>query len=149
MRLPVTGPLLVALACAAPAAAQPSPAAPRIWWGDYRYVWNGGRTAGGSGVVVTYDLHLAADGCRISARGYQTDQTIRCTAVPRAGVLDIVFRSFGDGALRNQYGVAVYRPGERLFSLSNRRGTIWTGWGSYSPWEDDRPPGRHFRKVTR
>lgn len=148
MRFPLLAATLLAVTLSTPVAAQRAAPAPRAWWGSYGYDWDGGRTAGGSGIVVSYRLQLGPNGCRLSATGFQTDEAIRCTATPRAGVLDIAFRSYANGNVRNQYGVARYRPGERLFSLSNRRGTIWTGWGSYSPGDDARPLGRHFRKVA-
>ncbi len=144
MRTPLLAVITAALLAPAVAAQ-----APRAWWGDYLYEWYAGRTAGGTGIVVNYRLHLSGDGYRITAQGWQTDETIRCAARPNGSVIDINFVSYGDGSVRNVHGIQRYKPGERLFSLSNKRGTIWTGWGAYSPWENDKPLGKHFKKVGR
>lgn len=99
-------------------------------------------------MVVEYRLQLGADACRITAQGFQTDEVIRCQAVSRAGnLIDINFVSYGDGGVANLHGVQLYRLGERLFSLSDRRGAVWTGWGAYSPFENRRPLARHFRRT--
>lgn len=144
MRIPILAALTTAL-LAPTAAAQ----APRAWWGEYQYEWSPGRTAGGTGIVVDYRLHLSADGCRITAQGWQTNETIRCAAQPSGGVININFVSYGDGSVRNVHGIQRYKPGERLFSLSNKHGAIWTGWGSYSPWENSEPLGKYFKRIGR
>lgn len=117
---------------------------PAAWHGEYIYEHDAG-----GGRVVEYRVRLGEDGCQISAQGFQTDEVIRCRAVGRAGTpIDIDFASYGDGGVSNVHGVQLYQPGERLFSLSDRRGVIWTGWGAYSPFENGRPLARHFRRVS-
>ena len=124
-------------------------AAPAGWNGTYAYDFEGGRTAGGTGIVVNYRIRIAPGICRIKADGFQTDTDIVCKAVPRNGRIDIEFATFGDGRLVNQYNVAEYRAGERLLSFGhNARGILVTGWGALSPFDKDkRPLGRFFKRV--
>jgi hypothetical protein len=132
---------LLALGLAAPAASVAQ--VPAAWQGNYVY-----EHGAGTGTVVEYRVQLGAGSCQITAQGFQTDEQIRCRAVPRAGnQIDINFVSYGDGGLTNAFGVQPYRPGTRLFSLSNRRGAVVTGWGSYSPFENRQPVGRYFRRA--
>lgn len=116
---------------------------PAAWQGDYVY-----EHGAGTATVVEYRVQLSAGDCRITGQGFQTDETIICQVVERPGnLIDVNFVSYGDGGVVNAFGVQPYQPGTRLFSLSNRNGTIWTGWGAYSPFENRRPVGRHFRRA--
>ncbi len=131
----------LALCLAMPAAAVAQ--APAAWHGEYVY-----EHGAGTGTVIEYRVQLGADVCRITAQGFQTDEVILCRAAARPGnLIDVSFVSYGDGAVTNAYGVQPYQTGERLFSLSSRNGAIWTGWGAYSPFENRRPVGRHFRRA--
>lgn len=115
---------------------------PAAFLGNYVY-----EHGAGTGTVVEYRVQLGADNCRITAQGFQTDETIICRDVERPGnLIDVNFVSYGDGGVVNAFGVQPYQRGERLFSLSNRNGAIRTGWGAYSPFENRRPVGRHFRR---
>jgi hypothetical protein len=92
------------------------------WQGRYRWEAEGGRTAGGTGIVVTYDLAIgpagSRGGCVLAARGFQTDERILCRAETGARALTIAFHSYADGRTVNRFGVAVHRPGEPLFTLT-------------------------------
>lgn len=112
--------------------------APKDWQGRYRYEHVAGRTAGGTGIVVTYDLVLrppdARDSCLLTIRGFQSDETIRCRTRREGQDLAVEFRSYGDGGTVNRYGVAVYRPGQPLFTLT-------TGAKPATRWQGLRPDG--------
>jgi hypothetical protein len=51
-------------------AAKAQPAAP----GHYLYEWNGGQTAGGSAILVRYDLRVGPGSCTLAMQGFQTDE---------------------------------------------------------------------------
>ncbi|RKK04349.1 hypothetical protein EBE87_12510 [Pseudoroseomonas wenyumeiae] len=136
------------LALAAPALAQ-NPAQ-RPWVGHYRYEWEGGRTAGGSGMAVTYNLRIGngpAD-CALDITGFQSDEHILCEVATNGENLWVRFRSYADGKLANKYGTAVYRPGQDLFRL-RRQGTAApvTEWQALNPEERRTPPALRFRKA--
>ncbi len=131
---------LVTMTCTPPAASQ-------SWNGRYVYEHDGGRTAGGDRMLVDYLLVVTDKRCRLTVSGFQTDETILCSAADADGRLDVAFAGYGDGRAVNRYGVSVYRVGEPLLSLSWKGGTLITAWRRYSP-EDEYPtPARYFRKV--
>ena len=123
------------------------------WQGRYRYEADAGRTAGGTGAVVTYELTIgpsgARDACQLSARGFQTDERIVCHAEAGADGLRVAFHRYADGRTVNKYGVAVHRPGEALLTLSRgARGVLLTRWESLRPGGEGAPgPGPFFVAV--
>ncbi len=120
---------------------------PNSWAGDYVYEHSYGENAGGAPMIVEYRLRIG-NGCRISADGYQTNERIICRAVLRPnGLVDVNYVSFRNGD-EGQYTIgSFYKSGDRLFSMSQHQGKIFTGWGVYSPFENKRPVGRFFQKV--
>lgn len=131
------------------ASGSPSPAAPepRGWNGIYRYSFDGGTTAGGSGIVVSYTLVLTPTTCRFTARGFQTDEDIVCTARRAPTSVAVTFRHYGDGGTTDRYGNAVYSVGDRLFTLERRGARVLTRWQGY-PLPDERPhpPAVYFTR---
>jgi hypothetical protein len=135
---------VIAIALAVPSAGQG-----RGWTGTYVYQEALGRDAVGQGnaVSVTHRLTIAPGACRLRARGYQTDTTIRCRAVAvGADRLQVVFVSNGDGRVVNQYGVAQYRPGQPLLLLERHGGRMTTLWQGYTT-EGARGLGVYLRRV--
>lgn len=112
--------------------------APKDWQGRYRYAHAAGRTAGGTGIVVTYELALlppdVRDGCILTLRGFQTDETLRCRTRREGQDLSVAFHRYGDGGTVNKYGVAVYKPDEPLFTLAKGAGgRLVTRWQGLKP----------------
>ena len=130
----------------------PAQAAPD-WQGRYRYEHDAGLTEGGSSAHVTYELVIgpagARGGCRLSARGFQTDERIVCQTKPDGQTLTVSFYRYEDGRTVNKYGVAVYKPGESLFTLSRADGAgLLTRWQSLEPdGESVSGSGAFFSKV--
>ncbi|MES3154071.1 DUF5991 domain-containing protein [Sphingomonas faeni] len=108
------------------------------WAGTYTYAFNGGANAAGTETVVTYTLNLSAASCKLTAEGYQTDETVLCSTKPIADGIDVAFKSYADGGLTDKYGNAVYSVGDPLFSLQRKDGRILTHWKGY-PLPDDKP----------
>ncbi len=123
------------------------------WQGRYRWEAEGGRTAGGTGIVVTYDLALgppgARGGCVLTAQGFQTDERILCKAEAGARGLTIAFHSYGDGRTVNRFGVAVHEPGEPLFTLTRgEAGGLTTHLQGLRPLNEGGPAsGSFFARV--
>lgn len=103
------------------------------WQGRYRYAHAAGRTAGGTGIVVNYDLVLlppdVRDGCVVTIKGFQSDEKILCRTRREGQDLAVAFHRYGDGGTLNRYGVAVYKPDQPLFTLTKgaRLTTLWQG----------------------
>ncbi|MGX5777314.1 DUF5991 domain-containing protein [Methylorubrum zatmanii] len=112
-------------------------AAAREWQGRYRYEHAAGRTAGGTGIVVIYDLSLGPPGtrggCVLSMAGFQTDERLLCQAQREGDGLTVTFHRYPDGRTVNTYGVAVYRPGQPLFRLSRSEAGLVTRWQGLRP----------------
>lgn len=131
----------------------PAQAAAPDWQGRYRYEHDAGLTEGGSSAHVTYDLVIgpagARGGCLLSARGFQTDERIVCQAKPDGQTLTVSFHRYEDGRTVNKYGVAVYKPGESLFTLSRADGAgLVTRWQALEPdGENVAEAGAFFSKA--
>ena len=126
------------------------------WLGRYRWEAEGGRTAGGTGIVVTYDLAIgpagARGGCVLTAQGFQTDERILCKAEAGARSLTVAFHSYADGRTLNRFGVAVHKPGEPLFTLTREAttgaGGLTTRLQGLRPLNEDAPvSGGFFARV--
>jgi hypothetical protein len=141
-RMPVSMAAIAGLMVAAPALAQPVPP------GHYRYEWSGGHTAGGSGIVVTYDLTLGPRSCQLSAQGFQTNEQIRCEVANTAQATVVRFLSYADGKVVNRYGVAIYKPGQELLRLrAQGQGAPLTELLALKPDESAYPPAVRFRPL--
>ena len=133
---------MAGLVLALPAMAEPVPP------GHYRYEWDGGRTAGGTGIVVTYDLTLGPRACQLTAHGFQTNEEIRCEAVNTNGATTVRFVSYSDGKVVNRYGVAIYKPGQELLRLrAGTGGVLLTELLALKPDEGTFPPAVRFKPL--
>ena len=133
--------LLAALALAAP-----SPTA--TWDGVYAYTYDGGRTAGGSPILVTWRLTLKDGACTFHGEGFQTLETFSCSAQAAPDALTVRFLRYPPPAKGNRFGVETYKPGAPLFTLSRSNGRLLTRWTGFVPDEGaTRTPAPFFRKV--
>jgi len=139
-----------AAACAAtllsvaPASAAPLP----TWYGTWVWEEALGRDGGGDGmaIFVTHTLTLGpaagATGCRLTARGYQTDEQLKCTATPEMESVVVKLYKFrpadpGRGP-----------SGTRLFRMTRAESGVVTRLETYGPTSDTGPTsGRLFRRV--
>lgn len=106
------------------------------WQGTYNYSGYGGREAGGIAVFLEISLKISSSGdCKISREGYQIMDSMVCTLSKKNNGIDILFKSYPGGKTENEYGVAVYKRGERLFSLipESNRNILLTDWGRLKP----------------
>ncbi|WP_315764372.1 DUF5991 domain-containing protein [Sphingomonas sp. Y38-1Y] len=134
---------LAIMGAAAPLAAQPG------WTGTYVFDADLGRDALGKGISIGVEHRLVLGGrggCRLTAQGYQSNEDIRCTAVPTRGGMRITFKSYADGSIKNQYGVTRYQPGATLFTLTRGPRGVVTSWGAYEPDGIKGKTGTYFRK---
>lgn len=135
---------LIALGCSGGASAS-------TWIGQYAYSASLGKTAAGTPVIVDYTLTLGQHpmtDCRLVIQGYQVNETIRCNAAPSNGHLDVRFKSYGNGSVTNQYGVAVYPPKAILLSLERQKKALMTHWRALSPGDQLPKAGHYFHLVV-
>lgn len=120
------------------------------WDGTYVYEQPLGPGAGGTQNFVTHTLTITGpDGCRLVAQGFQTDETIRCKAMPDGDRLLVTFVSFGSGKVENKYGVKLYSPGQPLFAIAEAPNGLATTWQGYSKALGDGASSAAFKKVGR
>ncbi|MDG2530720.1 DUF5991 domain-containing protein [Caulobacter endophyticus] len=118
------------------------------WNGVYSYTHDGGRTAGGSPILVTWRLELKGAGCRFHGEGFQTQETFRCSTHATPEGLEVRFLAYPPPSAGNRFGVEVYKPGAPLFTLSKLQGRVLTRWTGFVPDEGVvRSPAPYFRKV--
>lgn|GEM_PF-652880 len=120
------------------------------WDGTYVFEQALGPGAGGTQNFVTHTLTLSGpEGCRLVAEGFQTDETIRCTAMPDGDRLLVSFVSFATGKVENRYGVKLYSVGQPLFAIAQTPNGLVTTWQGYAQAAGDGAPGSAFNKVGR
>ncbi|HEX8843025.1 MAG TPA: DUF5991 domain-containing protein [Pyrinomonadaceae bacterium] len=105
-----------------------------VWAGRYEHTANLGRTAGGTGIVVSYAITILPDNtATIQANGYQTDDEILCEVRERGNKASLYFKSYPNGGELNQFGVQLYKKGDFILSLeriNSRRFRV--RWGKYN-----------------
>ena len=108
----LTSALALALLSAGPA---------KGWDGVYSYTQDGGRTAGGSPILVTWRLTLKNGACEFHGEGFQTLETMQCSTHATPEGLEVRFVRYPPPAKANRFGVEVYKPGAPLFTLGRPR----------------------------
>lgn len=143
---PVTAGLALGLGFTAVSTAFAAPP----WDGTYVYEQSLGPGAGGTQNFVTHTLSIdGPEGCRLVAKGFQTDESIRCKAMPDGDRLLVSFVSFASGKVENKYGVKLYSPGQPLFAISQAPNSLVTTWQGYSKAAGDGATSSAFKKVGR
>ncbi|MFN8109327.1 MAG: DUF5991 domain-containing protein [Thermoleophilia bacterium] len=93
--------------------------------GAYGWTQDLGTTVGGTPIIIQHRLQVraAAAGAAslrgvLRSDGFQTRARLRVRLEPTDRFVDVRFVSYGDGKAVNPFGIAEYRRGELLFSLS-------------------------------
>lgn len=121
------------------------------WKGTYIFQEGGGRSAGGTGMIVEHTITIYLRGSAliadIDAAGYQTSISLRCDARIEGNRISFYFNSY-----REDNVMASYNKGELLLALekstSSRKSKISTYWFAYKPVFAHAKNGRvYFRKT--
>lgn len=115
------------------------------WRTHYHYASSAGRTAGGSVILVEYDLRLEGGLCRLFIHGFQSDQKINCTTTRQGRVMKVHFDRFADGRIENASGVREYEPGAVLFELHRSSSGVLTRFDAIKPEGVNKPEGKYFQ----
>lgn len=115
------------------------------WQGLYIYEAELGENVAEQPVIVEYTLEIDDSSCQLSIQGYQVFETILCDARSNKKTLNILFRSYEDGSVKNAYGVEIYKTGQRLFWLDD---ALITHWDAMVPDESVTKPGNYFLKKA-
>jgi hypothetical protein len=106
------------------------------WIGSYEFHENGGKTAGGSVILVSHEINVIDSGdgltATIQSNGYQTSTDLVCTAKIEGSKLLIYFQNYGEDNMFESY-----RKGDLLLTLERKAGKgeplILTHWGKFTP----------------
>jgi hypothetical protein len=117
--------------------------------GKYEFYENGGKTVGGTAVVVGHDLTINADGSgKLTAAGYQTSKDIFIKTKVVGSKLQILFVKFGE----DQTGPTDLEADDLLLTIEyktvKKKKVLWTTFGKYSPavFEARKGGGIYFKK---
>lgn len=102
------------------------------WVGSYEFYENGGKTAGGTAILISHELNIIDGGDGLTAslqsNGYQTSSDLVCTAKVEGSKLLIYFQNYGE---ENMF--EPYQPGDLLLTLERKGKSILTHWGKFAP----------------
>jgi hypothetical protein len=102
------------------------------WAGSYEFYENGGKTAGGTAILISHDLSVIDGGdgltATIQSNGYQTSSDLVCTAKVEGPKLLIYFQNYGE---HNMF--EPYQPGDLLLTLERKGKSLLTHWGKFTP----------------
>jgi hypothetical protein len=118
------------------------------WAGTYSYTESGGRTAGGTGIVVTHEISVTReDGAykaEITASGYQTQVQLFAFGTLAGNKLQLRFEKDGEEQMFKRR----YQPGTLLLEFERSGPRVLTHWGAYTPatTERFRNPGVYFKR---
>lgn len=106
------------------------------WEGKYDFTEDGGKTAGGTAIMISHQLDISEtdDGmiARLSSAGYQTSIDLNCTATEEGNKLLIYFDSYGEDNMFENY-----KQGDLLLTLEKKtvkgKTEILTYWGKFTP----------------
>ncbi len=101
------------------------------WTGHYTFEENGGKTAGGSAIVVTHDVEImdTDDGliAQIKANGFQTSRDLTAKVKITGQKAQFFFESYGEDNI-----LSTFKDGELLFTLERKNNQLLTTWGAYT-----------------
>lgn len=140
---------IAALAMLALAAGAATAEAPDPWSGTYIYSEYGGRTAGGTGIVVTHEIAVKREGGRyraeITANGFQTARHLFAIGEVAGARLKLSLEREGEEHMFK----GRLQPGALLLEFERRTGRgVYTHWHAYAPATRERyaNPGNYFRR---
>lgn len=115
------------------------------WSGEYIYEADLGENVAEQSIIVEYVLDVDGNSCQLSIQGYQVSEIVLCTADGSKTTLNILFKSYEDGSVKNAYDVEIYKTGQRLFWLDNE---LVTHWDALVPDDSVAEPEKYFLKKA-
>ncbi len=101
------------------------------WVGHYTFEENGGKTAGGSAIIVSHDVEIidTDDGliAEIKANGFQTSRDLTAKVKIEGQKALFYFESYGEDNI-----LSTFKEGELLFTLERKNNQLLTTWGAYT-----------------
>lgn len=128
------------------------------WDGEYQFAGLGGKTGGGSPIMMEIILTINKSGsneyCKLHMQGFQKDEIIFCLLTGSDNKLEVKFKTYGDGRVLNAYDVERYKVGEVLFVLEKAEGKdkktrYIPHWASYVPFDNMEKGGKYFFTKTK
>ncbi|MBK8151512.1 MAG: hypothetical protein IPK58_25785 [Acidobacteria bacterium] len=102
------------------------------WTGRYEFEELGGKTSGGTAIIVNHEIEItdSDDGliALIRGTGFQTSRDLVGNARVEGEKLLIYFNSYNEDNVLEPYA-----EGDLLLTLERRKGELLTFWGKYLP----------------
>lgn len=106
------------------------------WIGTYEFVEDGGRTAGGTGIVIRHEIQImnSDDGlvATLKSNGYQTSVDLLCLVRVRGSKANMFFEGYGEDNVFESYS-----KGQLMVTLEEKiekgNSTILTHWEAFKP----------------
>ncbi len=102
------------------------------WIGIYEFVEDGGKTAGGTGIVVSHEIQIMDSDngliATVKSNGYQTSVDILCLVKVQGNKAILNFEGYGDDNVFENY-----TKGQLVLTFEQKGKSILTHWGSFKP----------------
>ncbi len=122
------------------------------WVGVYEFEESGGKTAGGSAILITHQIEIRNTDngflATIQSSGYQTSRDLVCTLKADGANLFFYFESYGESN-----SIEPYAEGDLLLTLerkiAKKKTEILTFWNKFQPViASNEAPGKvYFKKI--
>ncbi|MGH9946658.1 MAG: DUF5991 domain-containing protein [Pyrinomonadaceae bacterium] len=107
-----------------------------LWLGTYEFVEDGGKTAGGTVIVVTHQIDVlnSDDGlvATLKSNGYQTSVDLLCLVKVQGAKAMLHFEGYGDDNIFEPY-----TKGQLMLTLETKqdkgKNAILTHWAAFKP----------------
>lgn len=87
----------------------------------------------GMAVFYNYNLTIGNDSCSLEIDGYQIYETLLCNYDSDDSRLQVYFKNYLNGSLKNELGYEVYKSHELLFTLEKKDEKLQTIWTDFYP----------------
>jgi len=106
------------------------------WIGHYSFTEDGGKTAGGTAIVVTHELRImdSDDGliATIESNGYQTSKDLLCKVRISGNKAMLYFEGYGESNV-----FEMYTKGQHMLTLEQKtekgKSVLLTHWAAFKP----------------
>jgi Family of unknown function (DUF5991) len=123
----------------------------QVMAGHYEFIEDGGRTVGGSRILIAHDLQIGPDGAAtLKVDGFQSSLDIACLTKRVGTQTQVLFDHHNDQSAET---ARPYARGIVLFTLErkqiNGKAVLWTVMGQYRPTiiVPNKSGGVYFKKL--
>lgn len=102
------------------------------WIGIYEFVEDGGKTAGGTGIVISHEIQIMDSDkglvATVKSNGFQTSVDILCLVKIQGNKAILNFEGYGDDNVFENFS-----RGDLMLTLEQKGKSTLTHWGKFRP----------------